>query len=143
MPDILHEVTINGSVDKIYEAITTTHGLQSWWTFEATTEPTVGGVMAINFSVFDVHMKFTVDKLAAQHVTWTPTEGVPDWTGTHVTWDMTPTERGTKVLFGHRNFTTTDGSFAYTSFTWAWYLISLKELIETGKGRPHNGDPTT
>ena len=66
--------------------------------------------------------------------------GVPDWPGTRVTWDLTPVEGGTKLLFGHRDFASCEGSLPMTGFNWAWYIISLKKYAETGTGSPHTGD---
>jgi hypothetical protein len=54
-----------------------------------------------------------------------------------VTWDLTPVEEGTKLLFGHRDYAMTEGSFASVSYNWAWFLTSLKQYIETGTGTPY------
>ena len=50
---------------------------------------------------------------------------------------MKPSEHGTKLRFGHHNYATTEGSFATVSYTWATYLTSLKNYLETGKGSPN------
>ena len=34
MAEILHEITVQAAPDKIFEAITTEHGLKSWWTVD-------------------------------------------------------------------------------------------------------------
>jgi len=144
MPDILHEVTIQGAPDKIYEAITQQNGLRGWWTTQATAQPAVGSVSEFKFYGGQVAMQFKVDALEPAHrVAWSALSGVPDWLGTHVTFDLTPVENGTKLLFGHRDFASYDGSYAMTNFNWGWYLISLKRYIETGKGEPHTGAPNT
>jgi ketosteroid isomerase-like protein len=43
---------------------------------------------------------------------------------------------GTKVRFGNCDFASAEGSLASASLNWAWYLISLKDYLDTGKGRP-------
>jgi hypothetical protein len=69
--------------------------------------------------------------------TWTVTDDVfPDWVGTRITWALTHGENGTAVRFGHLGFASTGGSFARIGYNWAWYLNSLKDYLETGKGRP-------
>ncbi|MBV9899002.1 MAG: hypothetical protein JO020_33005 [Chloroflexi bacterium] len=66
-------------------------------------------------------------------------QGAPEWAGTTVSWDLTPVENGTRLRFAHHNYRSAAGSFGEVTFNWAWYLISLKEFLETGQGRP--GDP--
>jgi uncharacterized protein YndB with AHSA1/START domain len=139
MPDILHEVTIAGTPDKVFKALTEQQGLASWWTTRAMAEPRVGSVSEFGFEGGKFVIKMEIDKLDAGHsVAWNVRQaGAPDWGGTHVTWDLTPVENGTKVLLGHRDFVSTDGSFANTSYHWALYLASLKAFVETGLGTPH------
>jgi uncharacterized protein YndB with AHSA1/START domain len=144
MPDILHEVPINGTPEKIYQALTDQSGLRAWWTTAASAQPKVGTVSEFEFYGGQIHMKIKVDEIRPEHISWSPLEGVPDWPGTQITWDISPGENGgTKLLFGHRNFGSYEGSFAYTNFNWGWYLSSLKAYVESGVGKPHTGDPNT
>ena len=138
MPDILHELMIEGKPDAIYKAITEQAGLAGWWTVHATAQPKVGAVDEFGFQGGQVVMKMEVAKLEpGKAVQWKVLQGAPDWGGTQVTWDLTPGDAGTKVLFGHRNYASTEGSFASVSYPWAWFLTSLKAYIETGKGTPN------
>jgi uncharacterized protein YndB with AHSA1/START domain len=142
MPDILHEVTIMGPSEKIAQAITQQAGLRAWWTEQAKAEPKPGTISEFQFYGGQVTMKIKVDNIAPNHIQWSPQEGVPDWKGTRITWDMSPGDNGgTKLLFGQRDFASPDGSYAMSNFNWAWYLISLKAYIETGTGKPHTGQP--
>jgi len=76
---------------------------------------------------------------AGRRVVWNVRHGVPEWTNTRVTWDLEPTERGTRLRFAHRDYPSTEGSFANVTFNWACYLASLKTYLEKGRGWP--GDP--
>jgi uncharacterized protein YndB with AHSA1/START domain len=144
MPDILLEATINAPPEKIYQALTEQNGIRSWWTQQATAQPKVGTVSEFRFYNGQVVMQMEVDQLIpGQEVDWKPISGVPDWPGTRVTWTLTPVEQGTKLLFGHRDFASSEGSLPMTGFNWAWYIISLKKYMETGTGSPHTGDPNT
>jgi uncharacterized protein YndB with AHSA1/START domain len=144
MPDILHEVIIDAPPDKVYQALTEQSGLTSWWTVDAVAKPELGSVSEFGFFNRQVLMQMEVAKLdRGRNVQWKPLSGVPDWPGTRVTWDLTPTDQGTKLLFGHRDFASADGSLPTTSYNWAWYLISLKKYIETGTGNPHTNAPGT
>jgi uncharacterized protein YndB with AHSA1/START domain len=136
MADILHEVVIQAPPAKVYEAITQQAGLASWWTTHSIAKPEVGSTSEFGFEGGKVVFRMDVAKLEPQHVSWNVRQGAPDWGDTIVTWDLTPQNGGTKVLFGHRGFASTDGSFANTNYNWAWFLTSLKTYVETGKGMP-------
>lgn len=144
MPDILFEVPINAAPEKIYQAIIQQDGLRSWWTQQATAQAQVGTVSEFKFYGGAVTLCLEVDQLEAnKRVVWKAVSGVPDWPGTQVVWDLVPTEQGTKLLFGHKDFASVEGSLPYTGYNWAWYIISLKKYVETGVGSPHTGDPNT
>ncbi len=139
MPEILHEVTIEGSPDKIVKALTEQAGIARWWTMDNQTEPQVGSVAKFRFygGQAEFHMKVT--DIADDRVYWSVQAGPPGWENTRVTWDLAPAENGTNVLLGHRDWASTEGLYPSTSYNWAWYLTSLKDYIETGAGRPHTG----
>lgn len=137
MPDILHELTIAVPPEKVYEAITEEAGLAAWWTTASKAKPKVGSVSEFSFMNGQVVFKIEITQLDPPHkVGWKPLQGAPDWPGTRITWDLSAVDNGTKVLFGHRDYASTDGSFASVNFSWGWYLASLKAYLETGKGNP-------
>ncbi len=138
MADILHEVTIDKSPAKVYEALTQQKALQSWWTEHAKVETQTGTVAEFSFYGGMVVFKFGVDTLEpGEKVGWSVQQGPPGWENTHITWDLTADEGKTKVLFGHRAWASTDGLYPSTSYNWAWYMTSLKAYVETGQGSPH------
>lgn len=138
MPDILHEVTIKGSPDKIYKALTEQEGLAAWWTVHTDAKPKVGNVNEFRFNNGAYVFKMEIDSLEPnKKVHWNALQGAPDWGGTRVTFDISNGEEGTKLLFGHRDYASTEGSFASVSYNWAWFLTSLKSYIEEGKGTPY------
>ena len=56
--------------------------------------------------------------------------------GTDVTFELTQTDDTTLVLFGHRNWREAVDFTAHCSMKWATFLLSLRDLVETGKGKP-------
>lgn len=46
----------------------------------------------------------------------------------------------TIVLFGHRNWREAVEATAHCSMKWATFLLSLREYVETGKGKPSPHD---
>ena len=138
MADILHEVTINASPKQVYAALTRQDGLQSWWTEHAEAKAAVGTVSTFSFYGGMAVFKLSVDELEPDsQVQWGVQQGPPGWENTHITWDLSEDEGKTKLLFGHRDWASTKGLYANTSYNWAWYMTSLKAYVESGKGTPH------
>jgi hypothetical protein len=46
----------------------------------------------------------------------------------------------TVLLFGHRNWREPIEFTAHCSMKWAVFLLSLRDFVETGKGRPSPND---
>ncbi len=145
MPDIRMEVPLNAAPDKLYNALTSQDEIRLWWTQQADVVPKVGGVSEFRFYNGGVTLRLeTAEMTPNSKVVWKAVSGVPDWPGTSVVWDIVPVENGgTKLLFSHRDFASSEGSLPYTTYNWAWYIISLKKYLETGTGSPHTGDPNS
>ena len=136
MPDILLEVPVSASPERVYEAITKQQGLSNWWTPDVSGDAEVGHSVQFRFpGGYAVGME-TVALEPGRRLQWIVREGSPDWIGTDVTWDLTRVGDRTRVRFAQRNFSSTEGSFPYAAWNWAWYLTSLKAYLETGKGKP-------
>ena len=139
MADILHELVIEAPPEKVYQAITAQDDLRQWWTTRVNARAEVGSVAEFGFEGGHFTIKMAVTKLDPnQYVGWNVEQGAPDWNGTTATWDLSADDKGTKIVFGHRGFGSTAGSFASTNYSWGWYLTSLKNYLETGEGSPHN-----
>ena len=138
MADILHKVVIENSPQDIYRALTEADEIKQWWTNRVRAEPKLDSIAEFGFYGGDVVFKFKIDELVpGKRVKWSVVGGgPPDWNGTFVTWDLDSVDNGTKVLLGHHNYQSTEGSFASVSYNWAWFLTSLKSYLETGTGTP-------
>jgi len=141
MADIIHEVGIEAPVSKVYAALSTVDGVASWWTRETTGESKLGGRMRVRFQSptgAEVgKMEFELAKLEPNSaVRWRFTSGPEEWLGTDVTFDLSQKGEGTLILFGHRNWPNAERFMAHCSMKWATFLLSLKQLLETGQGRP-------
>ena len=138
--DILHKVGVkSASSDEVYAALTTLDGLRGWWTSDTTGEPDLGGVVTFRFTrgVIDMEVR-EVDP--AKRVRWAVTGGPDEWLGTTVTWELREEGDYTIVLFRHEGWREPVEFMHHCSTKWAAYLLSLKALMETGKGAPNPND---
>lgn len=145
MADIIHRVGIKAPAAKVYAALATIDGLAGWWTRTTTGESRVGGSVAFRFhrsggeeiGGFDMDV---VELTPDTKVRWRVKAGPEEWIGTEIDFSLATDGEYTVVLFGHRNWREAAEFMAHCSTKWATFLLSLKQLAETGRGRPSPDD---
>jgi uncharacterized protein YndB with AHSA1/START domain len=139
MPDILHRVGIKSSVDEAYKALATREGLAGWWTKDTRGESEVGGVLKFRFGAGGFDLK-VLELEPGKRVLWQVVEGPEEWIGTKIRWDLKPEGDGVIVLLKHQDWREPVEFMHHCSTKWAIFLMSLKSLVETGKGAPDPED---
>lgn len=137
MADILHRIGIkSASLEDVYQAITTRNGLAGWWTNNTEgAGDQVGNVIKFRFGAGGFDMK-VVELEAPSLLVWEVTEGPEEWIGTTVQWELKQDGDFIIILFKHLNWKEAVEFMHHCSTKWAIFLMSLKTLIETGKGTP-------
>ena len=135
MVDILHRVGIKSSLDDTYRALATREGLAAWWTTNTQGESKVGGVLQFRFGAGGFDMK-VLELDPGKRVLWQVVEGPAEWIGTKVSFDLKQDGDFTIVLFKHQGWKEPVEFMHHCSTKWAVFLMSLKSLVETGKGPP-------
>lgn len=131
MADMLHQIQINVPPAKVYEALTTQTGLQSWWTGDCVAQPEVGSIAEFGFNHHATVFRMRVGELAAnQRVVWECLGNVEEWLGTRLTWELQPQESATILCFKHGNWRSTEGWFAMCYSTWGALMHRLKDYAE-------------
>jgi hypothetical protein len=73
-------------------------------------------------------------------VHWRFKEGPEEWIGTDAIFELQQDGEYTILNFGHRNWREPVEFMAHCSMKWATFMLSLKELVETGRGKPSPND---
>lgn len=147
MVDILHRIGIKSSVAEVYTALTTRAGLAAWWTSNTQCEATAteGGTIRFRFSAGGVEIGgFDMKVLELEpgrQVLWQVVDGPAEWIGTRISFNLKPSGDHAIVLFKHQGWKEPVEFMHHCSTKWAVYLMSLKALVETGKGTPNPHDP--
>jgi uncharacterized protein YndB with AHSA1/START domain len=140
MIDIIHRIGIQAPAAEVYRGVASVDGVAGWWTRETTGESKVGGVMTVRFRNDDVEIgRIDLEVLTLdpdREVRWRVKAGPPEWIGTDVTFSLAQEGAYTVLLFGHRNWREAVEFTAHCSMKWATFLLSLRQLVETGEGRP-------
>jgi uncharacterized protein YndB with AHSA1/START domain len=145
MVDIIHRIGIRAPLGKVYDAFATVKGLAGWWTEETTGDARVGGRISFTFRSptgdLMATMVMQVQALTApREARWRCVEGPPEWLGTDITFELSEQDGQAILLFGHRNWREAVEFTAHCSTKWAVFLLSLRELVEQGTGRPSPRD---
>jgi uncharacterized protein YndB with AHSA1/START domain len=143
MVDILHRIGVTSSPDDVYAALTTTDGLAGWWTKDTKGDGNVGGVIRFRFENAPAPGGFDMKVLEAQPaelVRWEVVDGAEEWIGTQIHFELKQEDGFTIVLFRHEGWKEPVEFMHHCSTKWATFLMSLKKLVETGKGEPAPND---
>jgi uncharacterized protein YndB with AHSA1/START domain len=145
MADILHRVGIKASSDEVYKALTTREGLAGWWTKNTQAESKVGGSLKFRFhrpdgtEIGGFDMK-VLELQPARRVLWQVVGGPDEWLGTKISWELKQEGEYSIVLFRHQDWKQPGEFMHHCSTKWAIFLMSVKSLVETGKGAPSPDD---
>ena len=140
MADIIHQVGIKASPEKIYELLTTNSGLSKWWTNHVSGSGDVGSVIEFRFN--GGGPDFMVSQLVPNEVVgWKHTGSMPEaWMGTEILFQIRQEGDQSFVRFTHANWKEPTNFMGHCSTKWAVFLLSLKDALETGIGRPFPDD---
>ena len=137
MVDILHRIGIKSSSPKdTYEALATRDGLAAWWTNDTQGKNEVGATIRFRFGErggFEMKVR---ELDPSRRVLWEVVDGPAEWVGTQVRFDLRQVDGFTVVQFAHEGWKEPVEFLQHCSTKWATFLMSLKSLVETGKGQP-------
>jgi uncharacterized protein YndB with AHSA1/START domain len=145
MVDIIHRIGIKSSANEVYKALSTIEGLGNWWTEEVEGDEQVGGKIEFTFrsETADIKGKMVMQVLdlsPQNSVRWRCVDGPTEWIGTEITFDLSQQDGQIIIIFGHRKWREAIEFMAHCSMKWAVFLLSLREYIQTGKGKPSPHD---
>jgi uncharacterized protein YndB with AHSA1/START domain len=141
--------TVDQSPRQVFDAINDVRG---WWSEEIEGKTDELGA-TFQYRYKDVHrstQKIT-ELVPGQRVVWRVTdsylgfvEDKAEWTGTDITFDVTPTDSGSEVRFTHVGLAPDVECFDSCSNAWGFYITgSLRNLIANGQGEPNPQESAT
>lgn len=131
MATIKHRVHFMSSPDKVFQAITTKAGLESWWTSDVEiTEDGKG--YTFGFNNHSVLIKMRLDqKVNDQFIEW-KCQGEPEeWIDTRVRFEISELDNGRVQLdFTHSNWQSDKKDFPKCNTDWGHLMYYLKDYVE-------------
>jgi uncharacterized protein YndB with AHSA1/START domain len=140
MPDIVHRIGIRATPRKVYAALTKQNGLAGWWTKDTQASPQVGAILKFRFGDHGSNDMKVARLVPGLQVQWRCVDGAKEWIGTRLTFDLKRQGGRTIVFFAHRGWSKQGEFMHYCNTKWVTFLLSLKSLVENGKGMPYPND---
>jgi uncharacterized protein YndB with AHSA1/START domain len=136
-------ISISASPPKVYQALTESSGLASFWTNDSRAEAVVGSVGHFGFPSGS-KLDLRIEQLEPGHrVVLKLLNDVmrgPHWEGTTVIWDLRQADNGsTDLMFQQVGWPPDLPQKAAAGVTYSWVQIirALKGYAETGVPQPH------
>jgi uncharacterized protein YndB with AHSA1/START domain len=135
------ELAIDAPRWLVFEALTTLHGLTSWWASTATGSGSEAGSFELGFAGLDETITMRVDRaVVPSSVAWTCLShtGLPDWDGTEIMFELT--EDGadsTHLDFRHVGLVPELDCYERCHVGWDHFLASLAAYAAGRGGSPY------
>ena len=133
MNHIQHQFKIDARPEKVFDAIATPTGLNSWWSLESDGKPELNEIYRFFFGPDYDWRAQVIHVVPGKELTWQMTEAMDDWLPTQVVFKLLPAEDGCTISFSHANWPDAGEHFAATNYCWGQLLRGLKEFVEQGK----------
>lgn len=144
MDHYMQTLVIDAEPSAVYAAIATEEGLRAWWTATCTADSHAGGTARFRFGA--IRKDMSIEQLDPNRgVRWFCTHveaagtssQITEWIGTEIVFRLTPTIDGrTRLDFEHIGLVPTLGCYDLCSTCWSYFLGSLQQFVETGRGTP-------
>jgi len=140
MAEISHGIRIRARPEDVYRCVSTTSGIADWFTEASSPDYCEGGDLELRFP--DGSVAFTVVELREpSRVRWHCTSKENIWFDTEIDFELVPQGDSTLVRFDHRGWPEVTDRFRDCSMSWAYFLESLRALVEEGRGTPEGQAP--
>src|SRR5262245_42893360 len=132
MPQIAHLIRIQAPRERVFLQVATTEGIAKWFTEAVAETYTVGGTLELRFPGERVSFRIAELEPSAR-VVWRCISKDNAWFDTDIVFAFEQQRDRTIVRFDHAGWPELTDLFRDCSMSWAYFLESLKSLIETGR----------
>ena len=140
MAQIAHLVRIRATPENVYTRVASTAGIAEWFTEASSPDYRQGGRLDLFFG--DERVSFTITELKEpSRIVWHCTTEENPWFNTDIAFEFVAQGDDTIVRFDHLGWPEVIDRFRDCSMSWAYFLESLRMLLEEGRGTPESVAP--
>ena len=137
MADIFQHFPIKAPVRRVFEAVSTPAGLDSWWTLNSSKGSDEGAEYNLGFGPgYDWLAKVT-RQVPDSEFEIEFTQADSDWQGTRLGFQLEERDGATEVRFHHTGWPEQNEHYRISCYCWAMYLRILKRYLENGETVPY------
>jgi uncharacterized protein YndB with AHSA1/START domain len=132
-------IRVKASPDGLFDALTTTTGLATWWN-PASGSGETGGELRFIMNAPEPLVINVDEATRATSVRWTVISCpfLPDWEGTQPSFTIAQVDGETSELhFHHQGLSTQLECIDMCTRSWNHYMTSLRDYLEAGGGSPY------
>lgn len=133
MADILLDLPIRTTPERLFGAMTTPAGLDAWWTLRCSGEPRTGAEYKLHFGPGYDWRARVVRCVPDEEFELEMSVADRDWVGTRVGFGLEPRGDVTWLRFHHRGWRESNEHYRISCNCWAMYLRVLRRFIEHGE----------
>src|SRR5688572_22606700 len=138
MYTIENSTLISSTPARLLEALTTKDGIKGWWTNDVDCDAEKReATFRFDKNGGEVASTFRLDTADDGCVVMTCTAASHGWLHTTLVFRMQAQGNKTRVALVHAGYAAKDELYENCTKGWAYFLESLKQYAETGKGTPH------
>ncbi len=137
MPHILHRFPIKQSAKRVFAAVSTSEGLNAWWTKDCTGHAELGAEYVLDFGPGYIWRAQVTECEPNQSFELKLTKSDPDWLNSTVGFGLSSDSEITMVEFAHRGWPEHNDHFRTSSYCWAMYLRLMSRYVTTGEIVPY------
>jgi uncharacterized protein YndB with AHSA1/START domain len=136
MPNIEIINYLNAPLEAVFTALTTQKGLSEVWTRQCDVKSETGYTCTFGFGDEDPTTFKITELVPHQTIRWHCTGSDPEWVGTDLSFELEEENGKTKVILIHSGWKEVTEFYRWCSYNWSFFLYSLKNFCEEGKGIP-------
>jgi uncharacterized protein YndB with AHSA1/START domain len=138
------EILVSVKPESVYNAIT--KDIDKWWTELSNQALQVGDQLIVRFEKTTSWVMTVSEAFPNRSLVWKVAEANHDlegitkkdeWKGTTIKWKIAGNETGSKVTLTHQGLVPALECYKICQAGWGYFLGSLKNYLETGKGYPY------
>ena len=137
MADIFHDLPINASLDRVFQAISTPQGLDCWWTKRSDGKPHVGAEYELSFGPGFEWRAIVTRCVPNSEFEMEILHADGDWIGTVVSLKLEERNDVTWIRFCHTGWPKLNEHYKISCNCWAMYLRILRRYLEHGEEVPY------
>jgi uncharacterized protein YndB with AHSA1/START domain len=140
MAQIAHLVRIRATPESVYPRVASTDGIAEWFTRAVSPDYRLGGKLDLHFG--EERVSFAITELKPpSRIVWHCTTAGNSWFDTDIVFEFEAQGDRTVVRLDHKGWPDVTDRFRDCSMSWAYFLESLRSLIEEGRGTPEDVAP--